>query len=376
MFNRTSLTLILIKFIVFLNAFVTLAQATDTPTPRHTSTMVSTATFIPTSVMSQVDVLSTQVVELAEKVENPSRDLVDYLGALGGISTVIAAIIVAFLGNRIASGLENDRSEREQQHTRELEEYRSEQQQNLEHQRQKHEKERQEREQLQNANELKVAQAQVVQVLIPSLESDGNPRKVALTAISELGNESLSQKLIELYSVDEEDPEFAKQQLNQFRARLIRDADSRIYSIANKAIEDLRSYGWLIGEDGLLKGADLEGANLYGTNLRDANFEGASLRGSTLDMASLFRANLVGADLRWTNTERTTFAYANLVGANLISSVLDGADFNYATLPDGTQWSPDTDMRKFTNPNHPEFNETLEKINAIRVKMGIDTINP
>ena len=43
-------------------------------------------------------------------------------------------------------------------------------------------------------------------------------------------------------------------------------------------------------------------------------------------------------------------------------------------MPDGTEWTSDTDINKFTDPKHPAFPSTLEKINTIRKKMKIKPI--
>lgn len=70
------------------------------------------------------------------------------------------------------------------------------------------------------------------------------------------------------------------------------------------------------------------------------------LRGVNLSGAGLERADLSGADLRGADFRRADLTGANFVGANL-----DGAQFDEATtLPDGSHWTPDTDMARFTNP--------------------------
>jgi hypothetical protein len=77
-------------------------------------------------------------------------------------------------------------------------------------------------------------------------------------------------------------------------------------------------------------------SSLLWTNLRGADLRGADLRGASLLMANLRGANLLEADLR---------------GANLMLP-----QFNQdATLPDGEKWMPDTDMARFTDPDHPRF---------------------
>jgi hypothetical protein len=52
---------------------------------------------------------------------------------------------------------------------------------------------------------------------------------------------------------------------------------------------------------------------------------------------------------------------ANLESANLERANLQGADFFLATfsketiLPDDKKWTPETDMARFTDPEHPQF---------------------
>jgi len=42
--------------------------------------------------------------------------------------------------------------------------------------------------------------------------------------------------------------------------------------------------------------------------------------------------------------------------SNLQGATLDGATFDQTTtLPDKTLWTPDTDMTRFTDPDHPQF---------------------
>ena len=61
--------------------------------------------------------------------------------------------------------------------------------------------------------------------------------------------------------------------------------------------------------------------------------------------------NLQEADLRGANLQE-----ANLWGANLQGADLGGATFDENTmLPDGTKWTPGTDMGRFTDREHPDF---------------------
>jgi hypothetical protein len=55
--------------------------------------------------------------------------------------------------------------------------------------------------------------------------------------------------------------------------------------------------------------------------------------------------------LPYANLQGANLSYANLQGA-----VLEDAELNETTiLPDGTQWTPDTDLKRFTDPKHPNF---------------------
>jgi hypothetical protein len=75
------------------------------------------------------------------------------------------------------------------------------------------------------------------------------------------------------------------------------------------------------------RGADLAGANLSGTNLRDAVLVGANLRG-----ANLANADLTGANLREADLQGASLAGASLLAANLHGANLTGADFAGSNL--------------------------------------------
>jgi hypothetical protein len=62
-------------------------------------------------------------------------------------------------------------------------------------------------------------------------------------------------------------------------------------------------------------------------------------------------SNLQGADLTLTNLQGADLRRTNLQGADL-----EVAQFDENTiLPDMTKWTPDTDMKRFTDPKHPQF---------------------
>ena len=104
--------------------------------------------------------------------------------------------------------------------------------------------------------------------------------------------------------------------------------------------------GWLTGAN--LYGAYLRGANLDRANLTDANLTGAHLTDANLRGADLTRANLTRAYLRGANLDRANLTDAHLYGADLRDANLDRANLHGAFLPDGTRWTPETDMQKWT----------------------------
>ena len=123
------------------------------------------------------------------------------------------------------------------------------------------------------------------------------------------------------------------------RARLIYDMGSLENTDTLHAVERLRAQGWLSNRS-------LKDKLFIRANLRDANLEAAYLRGSSFE-----NATLTGADLSNTNLLGTIFT-----GADLTDARLEGASYDDKTvLPDGTYWSPDTDMARFTDPAHPDY---------------------
>lgn len=208
----------------------------------------------------------------------------------------------------------------------------------------------------------------------------------------------------------------------RLKRRLVREAGSKANNTAVSAIDWIRHENWLIDDNGLLIGADLSFANLEGAllnnanlsganlflvnlktvslieanleriNLNNANLERANLWQASLKMATLSGANLVGVTLgdvdlggAYLSDSNLTKAYlggANLTGANLNNAKLDNiiweselnGKLHTAIMPDGSIWTPKTDMTRFTDSEHPEFQITLGKINAIRGKMGLEPI--
>lgn len=211
----------------------------------------------------------------------------------------------------------------------------------------------------------------------------------------------------------------SKERSEAKRSNLIAQLGTKVNAVAIAAAEELRRYGWLY--DGSLQRANLMFANLQGASLQEANLQEASLMGVNLQEAdlqeadlqgtSLARANLqeallVRANLQKADLQETTFVEANLqeaflmsanlqgailqgatlIGADLQETILrrailveanlqeanlaradlqgaflTGADLRGTTLPDGSKWSPDTDMARFTGrPVHSPDQDTTQ----------------
>ncbi len=171
--------------------------------------------------------------------------------------------------------------------------------------------------------------------------------------------------------------------------QLRRQLGSRVNEVASHAAEELRAEGWLT--DGTLQSddlrfadldraelwdADLQGVNLQWARLRRTNLTDANLVGTNLTQTTLQDARLAGADLMQANLTDARLSHANLQGARLNHADLTGAHLEgarlqdadlrgavltraifdeRATLPDGSKWSAENDLARFTDPQHPDF---------------------
>lgn len=183
------------------------------------------------------------------------------------------------------------------------------------------------------------------------------------------------------------------QSIGNDKADLILQMGSPNNVFAVEAVRVAGQKGWLLDgtmQEAQLIGANLEGvdlisahlqgANLFEINLQNADLaevhlEGADLRFANLKDTFMLFAILQGADLRTTNLQGANLGEANLRGANLQSANLQDTDLSGAMLPDGKGWTLDTDMGRFTDPSHPEFDTTLETINTLRTQMGLTLID-
>jgi hypothetical protein len=119
----------------------------------------------------------------------------------------------------------------------------------------------------------------------------------------------------------------SQRRIRESQERLVREVRSSDPAVARRAVHELRDRGWLEGEAGLLKGADLRFVTLPGIDLSRANLEGANLQEAFLNQANLEDANLRGASLN-----KATLCYAKLDDAILQETVLQDADLQGAGL--------------------------------------------
>jgi hypothetical protein len=167
----------------------------------------------------------------------------------------------------------------------------------------------------------------------------------------------------------------------ELRKRLLRQVRSQDPATALNALQEMNDAKLLAGEYGLLRerslsqvqwpkapltGANLNKVNLMSANLFNANLNGAQMTDADLAGADMRKAYLIGTRLRSAHLNSAKLQEAYLVqcdlrGADLGWAILTGAKmrdvkFNGATrFPDDTYWTPETDMARFADPNHPDF---------------------
>jgi hypothetical protein len=150
---------------------------------------------------------------------------------------------------------------------------------------------------------------------------------------------------------------------------LVHQMGSQVHDVAIEAAEDIMRLGYL--RDGTLTRAMLMEAHLEGAFLYDARLQKANLMEAHLEKANFINANLEGAflvgayldeaNLGGANLKKAWLSMAHLKGTNLIGAHLEGAHLDKArfeastTLPDGYEWTPETDMARFTDPSHSDF---------------------
>lgn len=123
-------------------------------------------------------------------------------------------------------------------------------------------------------------------------------------------------------------------------------------------------------EEASLIHANLSGAILFEANMRRTNLHGAILQGALLINSDFREAKLLSARLHCACLNGVNLNGADLTGAVLLGASLSGATLRTANLtdaimPDGTKHIADSDLGRFTDEDHPEFEETSIKIVAI-----------
>lgn len=140
-----------------------------------------------------------------------------------------------------------------------------------------------------------------------------------------------------------------KNTLSNLKERLISEAGSTSNEVAKHAFHELRKRGWLVGNMGVLAGVDLRNADLRNAHLWDANLCGCYLWRANLKGSHLDGADLRGADLTDACLEGAYLTYAT--DGNIDTVIFDET----TTLPDRSHWQPNIDMKKYIDPDHPEF---------------------
>lgn len=141
----------------------------------------------------------------------------------------------------------------------------------------------------------------------------------------------------------------------------------QVFYRGEKVYSNLSKVQWSGGvnlNDTNLKGVNFVDANLENANLAKANLEGADLRNANLINANLAHANLLDANLALANLKGVFLGGANLKGTDLWEvdfdkmTVLPDADFvgldHFKRDIYDKYWTPETDMSRYTNPNHKD----------------------
>ncbi len=144
------------------------------------------------------------------------------------------------------------------------------------------------------------------------------------------------------------------------RDALILQMGSPDHSFAIEAVRMLAAQNWL--KNGALANANLTHANLEGVNLQDVALPNARMAMTNLRHAKLTRANLHNVYFRGADLQSACLRGADLRGANLNDANIIDAHFDVDTLldsetilPDCTYWEVGTDIRRYTDPQHPDF---------------------
>lgn len=146
----------------------------------------------------------------------------------------------------------------------------------------------------------------------------------------------------------------------QLQDRLLREASGQANETAKAAIDWIRSEGWHTKPVSLMEGHDFTRAKLDGAALWRSDLEGANFYKARLIGANIYQADLRNANLAFANLTQADLIAADLRGANLQGATIEQVKWHHfkhngAILPDGSEWTAETDLERFTNPDHPQF---------------------
>jgi hypothetical protein len=132
------------------------------------------------------------------------------------------------------------------------------------------------------------------------------------------------------------------------REELLRLMRSRDNFTALRALEELRTEGWLTAES--LRGINLSGANLSNADLRGLDFEGANFASAILNGANLSATNLNGASFSLAQMSNANLSFfTDLRGAEFSGTTLENADFSRAYLSSAFIVGSDLTEANFAN---------------------------
>lgn len=110
---------------------------------------------------------------------------------------------------------------------------------------------------------------------------------------------------------------------------------------------------------------------LYQQDFYKADLRCADMR-QTLQETDFYKANLQGADFRGAFVLKCNMSETDLTGALLRGARFHSTEFSGSTLPDGTLYSDNSDLARFTDPGHPAYWKTQNKVRIIRQILPCD----
>jgi uncharacterized protein YjbI with pentapeptide repeats len=123
-----------------------------------------------------------------------------------------------------------------------------------------------------------------------------------------------------------------------------------------------------------MRGAQLQGADLWRADLREANLQEADLREADLRRAQMQGADLQEADLRRAQMQGADLRGAQLQGADLRGAILRGADISGAHLQDAKNLRDalSLDLAFYCQDNPPKnLEDALEGVDAEQRPMAL-----